>query len=71
MGCRRYFATSRLEVLVDEHDSRSSSRVREHGSSLHVSHLHVAILTHSEVSVYFLELCEQTEGLSTHKSLGA
>ena len=28
MGCRRYFVANRLEVLVDEDDSRSSSRVR-------------------------------------------
>ena len=35
----------RLEVLHDEDDSRSSSRVREHGSFLLVSQLHVAIQT--------------------------
>ena len=46
MGCRRYFAASRLEVLLDEDDSRSSSRVREHGNSLLVTQLHVAIQTH-------------------------
>ena len=34
MGCRRCFAANRLEVLVDEDESRSSSRVREHGSFL-------------------------------------
>ena len=45
MGCWRYFVASRLEVLLDEDDSRSSSRVREHGSSLLVSQLHVAIQT--------------------------
>ena len=45
MGCRRYFAANRLEVLVDENDSRSSSRVREHGNFLLVSQLHVAIQT--------------------------
>ena len=45
MGCRRYFVANRLEVLVDEDDSRSSSRVREHGSLLFVSQLHVAIQT--------------------------
>ena len=45
MGCRRYFAASRLEVLLDEDDSRSSSRVREHRSFLLVSQLHVAIQT--------------------------
>ena len=45
MGCRRYFAASRLEVLLDEDDSRSSSRVREHGSFLLLSQLHVAIQT--------------------------
>ena len=39
MGCRRYFAASRLEVLLDEDYSRSSSRVREHGSFLLVSKL--------------------------------
>ena len=41
MGCRRDFAASQLEVLLDEDDSRSSSRVREHGSFLLVSQLHV------------------------------
>ena len=45
MGCRRYFVANRLEVLVDEDDPRSSSRVREHGSFLLVSQLHVAIQT--------------------------
>ena len=30
MGCRHYFVADRLEALVDEGDSRSSSRVREH-----------------------------------------
>ena len=45
MGCRRYFVANQLEVLVDEDDSRSSSRVREHDSFLLVSHLHVAIQT--------------------------
>ena len=44
-GCRRFFAANRLEVLLDEDDSRSSSRVREHGSFLLVSQLHVAIQT--------------------------
>ena len=42
MGYRRYFAASRLEVLVEEEDFRSSSRVREHGRFLLVSQLHVA-----------------------------
>ena len=32
MGCKRYSAASRLEVLLDEDDSRSSSRARERGS---------------------------------------
>ena len=32
MGCRHSFVADRLEGLVDEDDSRSSSRVREHGS---------------------------------------
>ena len=45
MGCRRYFAASRLEVLLDEDDSRSSSRALERGSFLLVSQLHVAIQT--------------------------
>ena len=44
MGCRRYFVASRLEVLLDEDDSQSSSRVREHGSFLLLSQLHVTIL---------------------------
>ena len=45
MGCGRYFVANRLEVLVDEDDFRSSSRVREHGSFLLVSQQHVAIQT--------------------------
>ena len=32
MGCRHYFVADRLEDLVDEGVSRSSSRVHEHGS---------------------------------------
>ena len=43
--CRLYFAASRPEVLLDEDDSRSSSRARESGSSLLVSQLQVAIQT--------------------------
>ena len=68
MGRRRYFVASRLKVLLDEDDSRSSSRVREHGSFLLVSQLHEAT-RHCEVDVYFLALGEQTDGLSTNKSL--
>ena len=45
MGCRHYFVADRLEDLVDDSDSRSSSRVREHGSFRLVSPLHVAIQT--------------------------
>ena len=45
MGCRHYFVPDRLKALVDEGDSRSSSRVREHGSFRLVSQLHVAIQT--------------------------
>ena len=45
MGCRHYFVADRLEVHFDEDDSRSSSRVREHGRFLLVSQLHVAIQT--------------------------
>ena len=45
MGCRRFFATNRLQVLLDEDDSRSSWRVREHKSFRLVSHLHDAIQT--------------------------
>ena len=45
MGCRHYFVVDRLEALVDEGDSRSSSRVREHGSFRLVSQLQVAIQT--------------------------
>ena len=45
MGCRYYFVADRLEELVDEGDSRSSSRVREHENFRLVSQLHVAIQT--------------------------
>ena len=71
MGCRRYFAANRLEVLLDEDDSRSSSRVREH-EVLCLFHNCMWQSRHSEVNVYLLALCEQTDGLSTlHKSLRA
>ena len=63
-GCRRYFVANRLEVLVDEGDSLSSSRVREHGNFLLV-HNCMWQSRHSEVNVYFLALCEQTDGLFT------
>ena len=45
--CNKLFLESnnRLEALVDEGDSRSSSRVREHGKFRLVSQLHVAIQT--------------------------
>ena len=46
MGCRRYFVANRLEVLVDEDDSRSSSsQALELGDVLLVSQLHEAIQT--------------------------
>ena len=45
MGCRRYSAASRLEVLLNENDFRSSSRALERGEFLLLSQLHVAILT--------------------------
>ena len=44
MGCRRYFAASRLEVLLDEDDFRSSSQALELGDVLLLSQLHVTIL---------------------------
>ena len=45
MRCRRHFATGRLEVLLDEDDSRSSPRGRERESSLLVSQLRVEVQT--------------------------
>ena len=45
LGCRRYFAANRLAMLLDEDDSRSSSRVHEHENCWLVSQLHVAIQT--------------------------
>ena len=53
MGCTRYSAANRLEVLLDEDDFRSSSRALERRSFLLVSQLHVAILTTLKVNVYF------------------
>ena len=44
MGCRRYSAASRLEVLLDEDDFRFSSRALERGFFLLLSKLIVAIL---------------------------
>ena len=43
MGCGHYFVVDRLEVLVDEGDSRSSSRAHEHENFRLVSQLNVAI----------------------------
>ena len=45
MGCRHYFVADRLEDLVDEDDSRSSSRVHEHENFRLVSQLQMAIQT--------------------------
>ena len=50
-------------MLVDDGDSRSSSRVREHENFLHV-----ALHTHSEINVYFLAVWQQTDGLIVHSS---
>ena len=58
MGCKHYFAVDRLEDLVVEGDSRSSSRVHEHENFQLVSQL--------QIDVHLLELCEQTGWLSTH-----
>ena len=46
MGCRHYFVADRLEALVDEGNSRSSSRVREHGSFgiVHFQRVFVAVI---------------------------
>ena len=44
MGCRRYFAASRLEVLVDEDDFRSFLQALELGDVLLLSQLHVTVL---------------------------
>ena len=41
MGCRHYIVVDRLEDLVDECDSRSSSRAHEHENFRLVSQLHV------------------------------
>ena len=71
MGCRHYFVANRLEVLLDEDDFRSSSRVRERGSCFCLFHNCMWQSRHSEVNVRFRELCEQTDGLSTHRSLRA
>ena len=44
MGCTRYSAASRLEVLLDEDDFRSSSRALERGNFLLLSQLRVTVL---------------------------
>ena len=46
MGCRRYTAASRHEVLLDEDDSRSFSQALELRDVLLLSQLHVAVLEH-------------------------
>ena len=43
MGCRRYSAASRLEVLLQEDDFRSFWRALERGNVLLLSQLHVTI----------------------------
>ena len=64
MGCRCCFVLNQLEELVDAGDPRSSSRVREH-ESFCLFHNCMWQSRHSEVNVYFLALCEQTDGLFT------
>ena len=44
MGCRRYSAAIRLEMLLGEDDFRSSSQAVERGDVLLLSQLHVAVL---------------------------
>ena len=44
MDCRRYFAASRLEVLLDEDDFRSVEQALELGDVLLLSQLHVTVL---------------------------
>ena len=43
MGCRHYFVVDRLEDLVDEDDSRSSGRAREHWNFRLISQLNLTI----------------------------
>ena len=45
MGCKHYFVADRLEALVDEGDSRSSSRAHERENFRLVSQRYVAIQT--------------------------
>ena len=68
MGCRRYFAAGRLEVLLDEDDFRSSSKALKRVCFLFVSQLHVQS-RHSEVNVYFLALCDKSMDCSLSTSL--
>ena len=58
MGCSHYFVVDRLEDLVDEGGSRSSARVREHGSFRLVSSMWQS--RHSEVDVHLVERCGRT-----------
>ena len=44
MGCRRYFAASRHEVLLDEDDFRYSPQALELGNVLFLLQLRVTIL---------------------------
>ena len=67
MGRRHYFVADRLEELVDEDDSRSSSRVREHGNFRLVSQLHVAIQTLKSMSIS--SRCVTSVSLSLSKRL--
>ena len=66
MGCRHYFVVDRLEDLVDEGDSRSSSRAHEHENFRLVLQLQDTLKSMSTSSNCVDELvgCPITTGLT-------
>ena len=68
MGCRRFSAASRLEVLLDEDDYRSSSRALERGNFLLLSTTacdNPGTLKSMSISSSWVNCCSPT-GLPVH-----
>ena len=62
MGCRRYFAASRLEVLLSMRMTLDLLHELANTEVFCLFHNSMWQSRHSEVNVYFLALCEQTDG---------
>ena len=67
MGCTRYFVADRFEDLVDEGNSRSSSRAHEHENIQF--HNCMWQSRHPEVDVYLFELGRPVSTNGSHRSI--